>query len=144
MYRLLAYVKTFSLAFAWLFFIVWMDRSWVEQHGGAAFGQSGAAERQVVLEARDFRFTPNRFQARPGERLLITLTNRGGMPHGIAFEFADKQRSMRQAVQPGQSSTISITAPQQPGTYLYYCPVGNHRDQGMTGRLVVAAQTPGG
>ena len=42
-----------------------------------------------------------------------------------------------QAIGPGASGTVTLTAPRKPGKYTFYCPVGDHKEEGMTGRLVV-------
>lgn len=42
-----AYIKVSSLAFAWLFLMVWMDRAWVEQHGRNTLEQSNRTQQQV-------------------------------------------------------------------------------------------------
>ena len=40
-------------------------------------------------------------------------------------------------VDPGGRRTLSFRAPQEPGEYEVYCPMGNHRGRGMTANLVV-------
>ena len=37
---------------------------------------------------------------------------------------------------PGQSGVLTVDL-SKPGTYEFYCPVGNHREQGMEGTITV-------
>lgn len=55
-------------------------------------------------------------------------------PHGIAIEGngVDKDGPI---VQPGRSSTVTVNL--KPGTYTFYCPVGEHEKYGMKGTLTV-------
>ena len=40
----------------------------------------------------------------------------------------------------GASGDVELTAPAQPGTYTFYCPVWNHRQKGMEGKLIVRSK----
>ncbi|MHB8604482.1 MAG: plastocyanin/azurin family copper-binding protein [Thermoplasmatota archaeon] len=53
--------------------------------------------------------------------------------HGVKF---DGFTAATKVISAGASDTITFTAP-APGTYKYYCPVGDHRARGMEGTLTV-------
>lgn len=106
-----------------------------------AAGLGAQAARDVEVVATDFDFDPERIQAEPGQELAVKLVNRGNSPHNIEFELPTGEKELENNVPPGQSATLRITAPREPGTYTFYCPVGNHRQRGMEGQLVVTGNT---
>lgn len=89
----------------------------------------------------DFGFQPAEITAEPGQRVLVQLFNRGRAPHSIMFALPAGNVGLPTPVPPGQMRTLQIQAPEQAGTYVFHCPVGNHRQMGMVGQLVVG-QSP--
>ena len=65
--------------------------------------------------------------------MRITLTNGGTMPHDWRV---DEFAAATAIVQPGQEDAVEFVA-DQAGTFEYYCSVGQHRQQGMVGKLIV-------
>lgn len=100
---------------------------------------SGAAAEHTVI-ATNFEFTPSTIQAKPGESIRLTLENRGSAPHNIEFHLDGREAELEQNVAPGGSSTLTFQAPDTPGKYVFYCPVGDHRSRGMEGTLQVASR----
>jgi plastocyanin len=92
--------------------------------------------RDIQIRAVGMTFEPNRIEARPGERIRVVLDNPTGMPHAIDFELPGAEVNSGE-VPAGSQQAVEFTAPDQPGEYTFYCPVGNHREQGMTGTLIV-------
>lgn len=105
-------------------------------------GDASADARTVTVTATDFEFQPRRILVRPGEKLQVKLVNRGSNPHNIEFELPSGEVELEKPVPPGQSKTLTFTAPQEPGVYVLYCPVAQHRARGMEGRLVVEQRRP--
>lgn len=68
--------------------------------------------------------------------VTITMDNPDGneMPHTVAIEGSGVEES-GEAVPGGQTSTVS--AELEAGEYTFYCPVGEHRENGMEGTLTV-------
>jgi plastocyanin len=87
-------------------------------------------------ESSGLAFTPKALTAKAGA-VTLKLTNGGGnaMPHAIAIEGQGVAQSGSVA-QPGATSSISVKL--KPGTYTFYCPVGDHRAEGMEGKLTVS------
>src|SRR5918995_1542810 len=82
---------------------------------------------------------------RQGQKVRITLTNRGSIPHSIDFHAARiaPDRAFRD-VDPGESITYTFEAG-DPGVYMYHCgtkPVLAHIANGMYGAIVVDPATP--
>lgn len=83
--------------------------------------------------------------ARVGDRVKITFTNRGAMPHSIDFHAArvDWKTAFR-SIDPGQSLSFEFQ-PRYPGAFLYHCgtpPVLLHMGSGMYGAMIVDPLQP--
>ena len=85
--------------------------------------------------ATPYGFSPKSLSAKAGE-VTIDLALPGNLkaPHAIAVD-GNGVDEHGETVQAGGTSTIS--ADLEPGTYTFYCPVGDHRDEGMEGKLTV-------
>ena len=102
---------------------------------------AGAAEgdNQVVIEATEMRFSPNRIDARVGQPVIITLVNQGSVRHDLAFpaiEMPNLQGAETLAM-PGESTRLTITF-DRPGTYPFLCTIPRHAASGMTGAVFVS------
>ena len=42
-----------------------------------------------------------------------------------------------QRIKGGETDVLGFAAPAEPGEYVFYCSVGNHRSRGMEGKLIV-------
>lgn len=103
------------------------------------------ADQEVTVRMVDFRFEPSSLNVRAGEKVRFTLVNAGERPHDLHVEgpgvAADAVEGAGN-VAPGQSTTWEYTFASA-GSYQIWCPVGNHRDQGMIGTLSVAGAQAG-
>ena len=52
-------------------------------------------------------------------------------------------RSRRRRSRPGESATLEADL-SKPGSYRWYCPIGDHAEQGMDGQISVAGGGSGG
>lgn len=82
---------------------------------------------------------------RQGQRVRITLTNGGAIPHSIDFHAARIAPNVAfRDVAPGESITYAFEA-RDPGVYVYHCgtkPVLAHIANGLYGAIVVDPATP--
>ncbi len=113
------------------------------------------------------RFAPTRFTVRAGETITLTLDNIGRMPkesmgHNLAIidkslnanafaaasigypaeeyiapEYADRVIAATKVLGPGESETITFTAPAETGEYPFVCSFPGHTQAGMRGIMVV-------
>jgi uncharacterized cupredoxin-like copper-binding protein len=110
----------------------------------AALGSSNAfADQTFAVELVDFAFRPNAFSVRTGEKITFQARNTGQRPHDIRIDGPGGFTWQLVAgdtnnVAPGASANGEATFT-TPGTYEFYCPVGNHRAQGMTATFTVTA-----
>jgi uncharacterized cupredoxin-like copper-binding protein len=81
------------------------------------------------------KFDKSSLTANAGE-VTIALTNPSSAtaPHAVEIEGQGVEEES-DTIQPGESA--NVTAQLEPGTYEFYCPVGNHKDAGMEGTLTV-------
>lgn len=75
----------------------------------------------------------------PAGSITFNVTNNGTKEHSFEIEGNGIEEALDPTLQPGQSGTLNVNL--QPGTYEVYCPVGNHRAEGMTMQLTVTAAT---
>jgi nitrite reductase (NO-forming) len=82
---------------------------------------------------------------RQGQKVHVTLTNEGAIPHSIDFHAARVAPNVAFAsVDPGKSFSFTFTA-NDPGVFMYHCgtaPVLAHIASGMYGAIVVDPKTP--
>jgi LPXTG-motif cell wall-anchored protein len=109
--------------------------------GGAAAGVYAQSTSTVVMT--EFAFNPSRLTGSAG-RDTVTLQNGGRFPHNLHIEGNGVSLDVKSdgPVASGESFTGTVNLPA--GTYDIWCPVGNHREQGMVGTMTVAGQAAGG
>jgi len=79
------------------------------------------------------KFDKTTLEAKAG-KVTIDLSNSSPAPHAIKVE-GNGVEGNGETVTKGGSSKVTVDL--KPGTYEYYCPVGNHKDAGMEGELTV-------
>ena len=99
------------------------------------------AVRAVAVQESEFSLTPSSIHVAAPGPVTFRAVNKGSLTHalsvkgqGVAARSAD--------LAPGDSTTLKVTL--KAGTYTLYCPIGNHRAQGMEAKLVVGSATAGG
>jgi plastocyanin len=93
--------------------------------------------RPSAIEAFDFRFQPAQLQARSGEQITLAVTNRGNSLHNVTVPSLEGAAI---DVPPGQTKNLIFIAPAA-GTLEFFCKY--HRQQGMTGQIVLTAGSSG-
>jgi uncharacterized cupredoxin-like copper-binding protein len=71
----------------------------------------------------------------PAGPTTFEITNNGTGEHGFDIEGGGVEAMLEPTLQPGESGTLEVDL--QPGTYTAYCPVGDHRSEGMEIELTV-------
>jgi uncharacterized cupredoxin-like copper-binding protein len=113
-----------------------------------------APSTKIKVDMTDFAFTPNQYSVPAGEQITLQVKHDGLVVHefivmkygtevGEHFNEEDQPNIYWQIrVQPGDSKTLTFTAPDQPGTYQIVCGMAGHVEAGMVGKLEVVAQQP--
>lgn len=89
----------------------------------------------TTVRAEDFKFVPKTITVKPGE--AITFDNTGAVAHTAT---ADSGSFDTGDMGPGNSETITISAP---GTYGFYCKYHGSPGSGMAGTIRVAGKGAG-
>lgn len=71
----------------------------------------------------------------PAGHTIFRVTNEGTMEHNFEVEGHGNEEVFPQDLQPGESQTMEVDL--QEGSYVVYCPVGDHRSRGMEVDLTV-------
>jgi len=85
-----------------------------------------------TVEGGSFFFKPNEIKVKSGQKVVITFNNSGGFHDFVIDELNVKTKQLKSE----ETEVIEFT-PEKPGTYEFYCSVGNHRAMGMKGTLIV-------
>lgn len=67
--------------------------------------------------------------------IAFDARNDGTVRHSLAVEGEGTEARLPERLQPGEAGTLTVEL--DPGTYTLYCPVGNHRNEGMETEIVV-------
>ncbi|MGH2962653.1 MAG: plastocyanin/azurin family copper-binding protein [Solirubrobacterales bacterium] len=89
----------------------------------------------VDVSATDFKFDPSDPSVAPGE-VTFNVSNDGEAPHNLEVEGPTGGAELPEDLQAGDSGEFSVDL-SEPGSYRFYCPVGNHEDLGMVGEVKV-------
>lgn len=98
---------------------------------GAA-GSTTAASMTVQLTAKNFAFSQTTITVKKGQKVKIELAVTEGMHDWVVDAFNAKTK----VVTANNTTSVEFVA-DKTGEYEYYCSVGNHRAQGMVGKLIV-------
>lgn len=86
----------------------------------------------IDVEAGSFYFLPTEIKVKLGDTVKIVLFNKDGFHDWVIDEFNAKTAQ----IQAGETTEVEFIA-DKAGTFEYYCSVGNHRQMGMKGNLIV-------
>jgi plastocyanin len=108
----------------------------------AATTGGSAGAQTIEMTASDFAFDPSAVQVDQTGSVTFRLTNDGTFPHALEIEGQGIEEATA-TLQPGESGEVTVDFGEE-GSYVLYCPVGDHRDRGMEGELTVGAAGVGG
>jgi uncharacterized cupredoxin-like copper-binding protein len=102
--------------------------------GGSA--PTTASSKTIAVDAAEFAFTPNKFDAKAGDKLTFKITNKGTLDHSFVIAGPDGVVITRTDVKLGGTVSLDFT-PTKAGAYQISCDVPSHKDSGMVGALTV-------
>jgi len=91
-----------------------------------------AATRSFTVIGSNFKFSLAEIKVKRGDTVKIIFQNQSGTHNWQVDEF----KAATKILKAGETETIEFVADQK-GTFEYYCVVGEHRQMGMEGKLVV-------
>lgn len=86
----------------------------------------------ITVEGGMFYYEPNVIRVKKDQAVKIVFNNKEGVHDFVIDELEVKTKT----IQAGQSETVEFIATEA-GTFEFYCSVGNHRQMGMKGTLIV-------
>lgn len=84
------------------------------------------------ISSSNYSYSPAEIRVKEGYWINIIFTNKDGFHDWVLDEF--NARTGR--INAGETATIEFIADKK-GTFEYYCSVGQHRQMGMVGKLIV-------
>src|SRR5690606_35640871 len=88
--------------------------------------------RVIEIEAGSFYYNPDVIRVKKGETVRIVMTS-ADMMHDFNIDELGVSLPITQS---GETNSVTFTA-NQVGEFEYYCSVGNHRQMGQVGTLIV-------
>lgn len=92
----------------------------------------GQVDAEIDLTGTNYAFSQETIRVQQGDTVQVTLTATEGFHDWVvdAFDAATER------VRDGDAASVTFVA-DEAGEFEYYCSVGNHRQQGMVGTLIV-------
>lgn len=110
----------------------------------------GPGPQSLSISMREFSFTPDALTVPAGATVNLTLRNLGALEHDFhlmdlgyvvegTWSEADEAGAFfsPDALPGGEDSTVTFTAPNEPGEYQILCSVPSHLELGMVATLTV-------
>jgi plastocyanin len=88
----------------------------------------------ITVTGMDFEFDLAESELAAGE-YEIEFVNDGGASHDVRVEQDGEDVAQSDVIPPGETTTFTVTL--EPGEYVFYCSVGNHRSMGMETTVTV-------
>jgi len=95
-------------------------------------GPALTATKTFTLTSKNFSFSQTEIRVKKGDKVKIVLQVQEGFHDWVIDEFNAKTSQ----VAAPNTTQVEFTA-DQAGTFEYYCSVGQHRQMGMVGKLIV-------
>ena len=102
--------------------------------GGSSSGgaEKGASVALAADPSGKIAFDKKALTAAAG-KTTIDVTNESPVPHAVEVEGNGVEEETKTITEGKAALTVQL----KPGTYTFYCPVGDHRSEGMEGTLTV-------
>jgi plastocyanin len=108
-----------------------------DDDGGGGNGSAGSSGGGTVrMSMTDFKFTPANPSVDKGT-VTFRVSNDGQAPHALEVE-APSGEKKTPVLQAGKRANLEVDL-NEDGTYTFYCPVGNHEQMGMKGKVKVGS-----
>ncbi len=109
----------------------------------------GGSSTNLKVAMTDFKYEPMENTILAGEEITLNIKNEGAVLHEYVImnlgqtagdKFGDEDEGnifWEVEIEPGQSKTVTFTAPAEAGTYEIVCGTAGHLEAGMKGTLIV-------
>ncbi len=96
----------------------------------------------IEVEETEYELNPANPGVESAGLVKFEVTNAGKIGHALEVEGPDGEVETEE-IAPGDTAMIEADL-NKPGSYRWYCPIGDHADQGMDGQILVAGGGSGG
>ncbi len=131
--------------------VLWTACSSDSEPAGPTATPASAIDSELTVIAFEWGFGPEGIILQQGEEVRITLKNDGEIIHNLKVNdlevdliedmssggFSADDGELLVGADSDNIGTITFI-PLEPGEYAFFCSIGNHRQLGMEGRLIVA------
>lgn len=80
---------------------------------------------------------PDGVEVDAGAVLEVTFENADQNPLITHNWLLEVTGDVTETIDPGETTTLLVNVPTVPGEYVFYCDIGDHRQRGMEGVLIV-------
>jgi plastocyanin len=99
---------------------------------------AGSGTSGIKVTATDFKFDPTDLTLKAGQKVKLTIANKGTVEHTWMLKDAGgKELSQTLTVKIGETKSLEFTAPSTAGVYNIVCDVAGHKELGMVGKVTV-------
>ena len=105
-----------------------------DDDGGSEETTNGTSSQTFSIVESDFTLNPATVTVDGPGTYTFEATNDGGVDHSLEIE-GNGVEEETDTIGPGESASVTVDL--ESGTYEMYCPIGNHRDLGMSGEITV-------
>lgn len=98
----------------------------------ATVAATSPTTKEFTLTGGNFAFSSSQIHVNQGDTVRINFSSTDGLHDWVVDEF----NAATARVNTGEAASVEFVATRA-GTFEYYCSVGNHREQGMVGQLIV-------
>jgi PQQ system protein len=112
--------------------------------GSSDESASGDVLQTIQISENEFSLNPSMVTLQQAGTYEFEVTNDGQITHALEIEEEGGGAEAKTGdIAAGETKTVRFTFSAE-GTYEMYCPIGNHKDQGMKGTIVVGNAAGGG
>jgi plastocyanin len=95
---------------------------------------SAAPRQTITITETDFALEPSSVDLDAPGTYAFEVVNDGQVAHALEVE-GEGIEEETETLQPGERATLTVAL--ESGSYELYCPVGDHKERGMTGKVEI-------
>jgi plastocyanin len=111
-----------------------------DENGEEAQAPEESPRQTITITETDFALEPSSVELEAPGTYAFEVVNDGQVAHALEVE-GEGIEEETETLEPGQRETLTVDL--DSGSYELYCPVGDHKERGMTGTLDVKASGSG-
>jgi PQQ system protein len=105
--------------------------------------QGGDVVQTIQISENEFSLDPSTISLPRTGTYEFEVTNDGQITHALEIEEGEGgAEAETDDIEPGETATLRFTFSSD-GSYEMYCPIGNHRQEGMDGTITVGSGAAG-